>query len=97
MRQQVAEARHRDPVVAAAIQTLALTLACLLPLLVCAYALRQLDRTRPNDDGLNELLVMALADEESVLLSAGRESPPAIEHHLPTAELPNHSPSGESD
>ncbi len=39
-RREIAEQRIRAPLVAESIQSTALLLACLLPLLICAYALR---------------------------------------------------------
>lgn len=84
-RQRVAEARQREPIIAAAIQALTITLACLLPLLLCAYALRQLARSQPDDEGLCELLVQELAAEEPRLLPGWGMRSPTIEHHpLPT-------------
>ena len=84
-RQRIAKARHRDPIVAAAIQATGLVLACLLPLLVCAYALRQLARTHQDDEGLNDLLVQEIVAEESLLemhppsrLAAEKKSAPLL-------------------
>jgi hypothetical protein len=91
-RRRIAETRHRDPIIAAVIQATALTLACLLPLLVCAYALRQLTRSQPQDDGLSDLLVQELAAEESPLLPQWPQRRPAIEHHQSASD-----PTSESD
>lgn len=98
-RELLAEARQREPIVAAAIQAMTLTLACLLPLLVCAYALRQLGNSQPDDDGLSELLVQELAADEPRLLLGWHQPPPAIEHHPPVAEAgPDHTPEkGDTD
>jgi hypothetical protein len=82
-RRRIAETQHRDPIVAAIIQGTAVVLACLLPLLVCAYALRQLSRNRPEDDGLSELLAQELVADEPLLLAGWREAPPAIGHQRP--------------
>ena len=88
-RRRIAESRHRDPIIAAVIQATALVLACLLPLLVCAYALRQLTRSQPQDDGLSDLLVQELAADEPILLSGWREPPRAIVHQQRPSEPPD--------
>lgn len=92
-RQGIAEARQREPIVAAAIQALTVTLACLLPLLLGAYALRQLSRSQPDDDGLSELLVRELVADEPLLLPGRQEPPPVIEHHPPRAGASPEKPS----
>ena len=56
-RKQIAEQRHRDPIIASSIQTFGLILACLLPLIVCVYVLRQMNRSEPDDAAVAELLV----------------------------------------
>lgn len=76
-RRQIADTRNRDPIVAAAIQTTGLVIACLLPLLVCAYALRQLSRSHQDEgDGLSELLVQELVAKDSMLLEV--QPPPSL-------------------
>jgi hypothetical protein len=57
--------------------------ACLIPLVVCAYALRQIAKSQPADDRLSDLLVQELTCEQPVLLSGWREPLPAIEHQQP--------------
>nr|MBC8288760.1 hypothetical protein [Planctomycetota bacterium] len=39
-RREIAEQRHRDPIVATAIQNTGLVIACLLPLIVAVYVIR---------------------------------------------------------
>jgi len=56
-RKQIAAQRHRDPVLAASIQTVGLVLAALLPLVVCIYVLKQMSRSEPDDGAVAELLV----------------------------------------
>lgn len=68
-RRTIADQRFRDPMIAAAVQTIGLLLVCLLPLVVAAYALRQLNQ--PVDDGgqLGDLLMEELATGEPMLLT----------------------------
>ena len=87
-RRQIAEQRHRDPIVATSIQTVGLIIACLLPLLVCVFIIRQMSRTEPDDAAVAELLVCELTSDQPRLLP-GRSLRPALEHHA------NHDPSGE--
>jgi hypothetical protein len=79
-RKQIAEQRHRDPIIASSIQTIGLIVACLLPLLVCVYVLRQMNRSDPDDATVAELLVLELVSDEPRLLP-GPVLRPAIEHH----------------
>lgn len=69
---QIAEQRHRDPLIAAAITSIGLILACLLPLLLCWALLR-----RPPLDGEAEAaLAEDLISDHPVLLPA--HSPHAL-------------------
>jgi hypothetical protein len=88
-RRQIAEQRHRDPLIAAAITSIGLILACLLPLLLCWALLR-----RPPVDGeaeaaLAEFLVQDLTSDHPVLLPA--QSPHAL------LEQPLGGPDGSQD
>ena len=67
-RRAIADRRARDPIVAAAVQTIGLLLICILPLIVAAYALRQMNR--PVDDGaeLGNLLIEELTGDSPLLL-----------------------------
>ncbi len=100
-RQQIAEQRHRDPLVAAAIQNAGLMIACLLPLIVCIFVIRQLSKPEPDDGAVAELLVSELTSDQPRLLpgpplrsalehcAAGDqtdESPPA--EQMDSADLP---------
>lgn len=86
-RKQIAEQRHRDPVVATAIQSTALIIASLLPLIVCIFVIRQMSRTEPEDGAVAELLVSELTTAEPTLLP-GPALRPALEHHA-SRDLPN--------
>lgn len=79
-RKQIAEQRHRDPIIATSIQTIGLILACLLPLLVCVYVLRQMNRSEPDDAAVAELLTSELVSDQPRLLP-GPVLRPAIEYH----------------
>ena len=56
-RRQLAQQRHRDPIVAAAIQNVGLIVACLLPLIVAVFVIRQMRSDEPDDAAIAELLV----------------------------------------
>jgi multidrug efflux pump subunit AcrA (membrane-fusion protein) len=73
-RRQLAEQAQRDPIVAATIHAVGLTLACLLPLLL-GFAVLRLLQTESTDEGIvNELLVADLAsDRPQLLVWAGSE------------------------
>jgi len=79
-RKQIAEQRHRDPILAASIQTAGLLAAALLPLLVCVYIIRQIGRSEPDDAAVAELLVHELATDRPRLLP-GPSLRPALRHH----------------
>lgn len=67
-RRKIALERHRDPIIAAAITGTGLLLACLLPLVLCWYLLRQ--PTEPADDAVvAEVLLADLVSNEPLLLA----------------------------
>jgi hypothetical protein len=86
-RQTIADQRFRDPMIAAAVQTIGLLLVSLLPLVLAAYALRQFNQ--PVDDGgqLGDLLMEELATGEPILLPP--QKPPLL---CAEAESPNNTP-----
>lgn len=67
-RHEIAEHRHRDPVIAAVIQNVGLTLACLLPLLVAVFVIRQMQSQEPDHAAVAELLTRELTSDEPLLL-----------------------------
>ncbi len=77
-RQQIAATRNRDPILAGAIVSAAVLLACALPILLCLFVVRALAQQNP-DDAVGDLLVQELVADESLLLP--RPMLPAIEHH----------------
>ncbi len=82
-RQALAAARHRDPVLAAAIETLGLVLACLTPLLAALYALRQ-QSSEPVDPQVATLLLNDIASARQRCLSRPSPRPlPSPEDELP--------------
>ena len=90
-RKQIAQQRHRDPILAASIQTVGLIVACLLPLAVCIFVIRQMGRAEPDDAAVASLLVTELTADRPVLLPApALRTAPALEHqagpYLPDAE-----------
>ena len=80
-RRQIAEQRHRDPIVAASIQTVGVLVAALLPLLwsVCTSS-GSSARSEPDDAAVAELLVHELVTDQPRLLP-GPSLRPALEHH----------------
>lgn len=96
-RKQIAAERHRDPIVAASIQTIGLIVAALLPLVVCIFVIRQMCRAEPDDGAVAELLVAELTTDQPVLLPGPVLRPaPALEHHacrrLPDEPAPDVQP-----
>ena len=69
-RRQIAEQRHRDPLIAAAITSIGLILACLLPLLLCWALLRRPPLDGEAEAALAEFLVQDLMSDHPVLLPA---------------------------
>ena len=67
-RRELAQQRHRDPIVAEAIAGAALLLACVLPLAVCALVVWRLDGHKPEDAVVAELLVTELVSDRPRLL-----------------------------
>jgi hypothetical protein len=74
-RRHIADTRHRDPIVAAAITTVGALVACLMPLLVCYIVLRGLADQQADADACVELLATELVAEESWLLPASAPVP----------------------
>ena len=73
-RRKIAGQRNRDPIVAAAISSFGLVIACSLPLVLCAYLLYVLQHRTAPDEALVELLVEdLLAKQPRLLLSDGSD------------------------
>ena len=67
-RREIAEQRHRDPIVATAIQNTGLVIACLLPLIVAVYVIRQMQSQEPDHAAVAEMLTLELTSDEPRLL-----------------------------
>jgi hypothetical protein len=74
-RRDIASQRVRDPIVGAAIQGAIELLACLSPLLLAAYALRQLGRANSAPSELGELLSDELTSSQPTLLPPLTDKP----------------------
>ena len=85
-RRRIAANRHRDPVIAQAIGAFALTLACLIPLLLAAYIIRAVTQNGDESAALSELLILEMAADEPRLLPGPKPMVPALEHAPPKAD-----------
>ena len=80
-RQQIAEKRHRDPVIAIAIETAGMAIACLLPLVICFFVIRQMQTQEPDHAAVAELLIQEFSGEQPRLLQGPLWRPVALEQH----------------
>lgn len=80
-RQQIAEKRHRDPIIAMAIENAGLAIACLLPLVICFYVIRQMQTQEPDHAAVAELLIQEFSADQPRLLPGPLWRPAALEHH----------------
>lgn len=104
-RREIAERRHRDPLIASGLIQAATLLVASLPLVVLILLIRAA-RNEPSDVPLGELLVHDLTSEAPLLLSAPIISRPATLLPAPEATEPpaedsstddNSAPASESD
>ena len=72
-RRDIADQRHRDPIVAAVIQDFGLVVACLLPLLVSVFVIRQMQSQEPDHAAVAELLTLELTSDEPRLLPSPQQ------------------------
>jgi hypothetical protein len=79
-RREIAEQRHRDPIIAAVIQDFGLFIACLLPLVVAVFVIRQMQSQEPDHAAVAELLVLELTADEPRLLPGPMSRRPALTH-----------------
>jgi hypothetical protein len=82
-RREIAEQRHRDPIIAAVIQNIGLTLACLLPLLVAVFVIRQMQSQEPDHAAVAELLILEMTADEPRLLPGPMSQRHALTHDDP--------------
>lgn len=69
-RRVIADQRFRDPMIAVTLHTIGLLLICLAPLVLAAYALRQLNQGVDDCAELGDLLVEEISTDRPLLLSA---------------------------
>src|SRR5690606_28234394 len=67
-RRDIASQRHRDPIIATVIQNLGLTVACVLPLVVAVFVIRQMQSQEPDHAAVAEMLVLEMTSDEPRLL-----------------------------
>jgi hypothetical protein len=79
-RREIAEQRHRDPIIAAVIQDFGLFIACLLPLVVAVFVIRQIQSQEPDHAAVAELLVLELTADEPRLLPGPMSQRHALNH-----------------
>lgn len=79
-RQQIAEKRHRDPMIAMAIENAGLAMAGLLPLIICFFVIRQMQTQEPDHAAVAELLIQEFSGEQSRLLPGLSWRPVTPEH-----------------
>jgi hypothetical protein len=78
-RRELAESRHREPILAATIQSVGIALVALLPLAVCIYVLRQLYWNDSSDEtSVAELLLSEFTSERPLLLLRAPHHPPML-------------------
>ena len=81
---------------AAAVQNVGLLLACLLPLLVCVFIIRQMTRNEPDDAAVAELLVCELTSDQPRLLP-GPPLRPGLEGHAAQDQTADSPPAEQVD
>jgi len=92
-RQLIAQQRHRDPLVAAALQSVGLWLACTTPLLFGFYVLRLMFNQEAEHAELAGFLVSELTSDQPRILPAAAFGPPRIERYAsPPPHLPEDAP-----
>ena len=82
-RREIADQRHRDPIIAAVIQDFGLFIACLLPLVVAVFVIRQMQSQEPDHAAVAELLVLELTADEPRLLPGPMSQRHALTHDDP--------------
>jgi small-conductance mechanosensitive channel len=79
-RREIAEQRHREPIIAAMIQNIGLTLACLLPLVVAVFVILQMQSQEPDHAAVAELLILEMTADEPRLLPGPMSQRHALNH-----------------
>lgn len=94
-RKQIAAERHRDPIIAVALEGFGLILACLMPLVVCVLVLRQMRDETGDERALGEMLALEIASDQPTLLPASPFTPARLPAQGSPASLPR--PTSEGD
>jgi TolA-binding protein len=93
-RREIAKQRHRDPIIAAAISSVGVMLACMVPLALAGYLLYCL-RNQKDDPVVTELLIEEMTSEQPTLLPRPQTSIALIEgQHEP--EPPSLAPADDA-
>ena len=79
-RRDIASQRHRDPIIATVIQNFGLTVACVLPLVVAVFVIRQMQSQEPDHAAVAEMLVLEMTSDEPRLLPGPMTRRPALGH-----------------
>jgi hypothetical protein len=69
-RREIAQQRHRDPIIAATLQNVGLLMACLVPLLLAGLIVWQMKHQEPDHAAIAELLVCELTSDKPLFLPA---------------------------
>ena len=85
-RREIAEQRHRDPIVATAIQNTGLIIGCLLPLIVAVYVIRQMQSQEPDHAAVAEMLVLEVTSDEPRLLPGPQQRRHKLTHEDESAQ-----------
>jgi hypothetical protein len=67
-RRDIAQQRHRDPIIAATLQNVGLLMACLVPLLLAGLIVWQMKHQEPDHAAVAELLVCELTSDTPLFL-----------------------------
>lgn len=88
-RRDIAQLRHRDPIIAATLENLGLLVACLLPLLLAGMIVWRMQHQEPEHGAVAELLVCELTSDKPLFLPApGQPRLMASSSH--TSRQPSH-------
>ena len=94
-RRRIAGERQRAPIIAAAITQVGLALACLLPLVLCAYLIYVVRHAGDDDAAVTELLIREIVADQPTFLPVP-VSAPAITEEPPMPSI-EHFPDAEGD